>query len=287
MYPSPFCGCPHCVQARHEGGKNIRANSAALVDDDILLDMNVTCHYVAARLGISLAGVKHLLVTHPHPDHFEPDRLRWRRTTANGVPAFDPTTGIWSSRFTETPEMVIHGNVFISDCIDAAIPPKVFSTARYDFRFELFTEGQWTDCGDLRFLPLRSNHGKHKGMAHTYVLERDGKKLFYSLDCGGYDEDQLELIAAQRFDCVVMEGTFSLGKVKDEELLLPTGTGHMNLKKNVTFRRFLLDNGCIALDTPCILTHLCPHYTPPHEQFVPIAQKAGFMVAYDGLCVTI
>lgn len=286
MYPAPFCSCPNCDQARREGGKNIRANSAALVDGDILLDMNVTCHYVAARLGISLEGVRHLLVTHPHPDHFEPDRLRWRRTTKAGVPPFDPAAGVWSSRYTQAPEMVIYGNSYIKERLDAVILPEVFATAVYDFRFEPIRENEWTDCGDFAFLPLRSNHGKSAGMAHTYILKRGGRTLFYSLDCGGYDEDQLALIAAQRFDCVVMEGTFGLGAYADEDLTRPTGKGHMNLKKNRTLRRFLLEHGCIVPDTPCILTHLCPHYTPPHEQFEDIACREGFMVAYDGMSIT-
>lgn len=286
MYPAPFCECPYCAQARSEGGKNIRANSAALVDNDILLDMNATCHYVAARLGLSLAGVRHLLVTHPHPDHFEPERLRWRRTPASGVPSFDPASGVWSSRFTHTPVMVIHGNEFVKQRLNAVIPPAVFAGAVYDFRFAPIREGEWQTWDDLSFLPLRANHGRQAGMAHTYILRRGGSTLFYSLDSGGYGVEQLSLIARERFDCVVMEGTFGLGAYKDERLALPTGQGHMNLKKNRTLRGFLLEHGCISPDTPCILTHLCPHYTPPHAMFEPIAREAGFSVAWDGMSIT-
>ncbi|MBQ4075897.1 MAG: hypothetical protein IJD39_11945 [Clostridia bacterium] len=287
MYPAPFCQCPHCTQARKEGGKNIRANSAALIDDDILLDMNVTSHYVAARLGISLAGVRHLLVTHPHTDHFEPDRLRWRRTTAKGVPPFDPAAGLWSARFTETPEMTIHGNAYVRERLDGVILPEVKATAEYDFHFELIEEGKWQDCGDFAFLPLRSNHGKQEGMAHTYLIRRGGKTLFYCTDCGGFDPDQLDILARQKIDLVVMEGTFGLGAYANEDAPLPTGKGHMNLKKNEVLRAFLLDHGCITPDTPCILTHLCPHYTPPHAQFEKIARQSGFGVAYDGLEIMI
>lgn len=286
MYPAPFCDCPHCAAARKAGGKNIRANSAALLDDDVLLDMNATSHYVAARLGVSLSGVRHLLVTHPHPDHFSPDRLRWRRTTSAGVPPFDASSGVWSARFTQSPELVVHGNAFVRKALEAVIPPEMHQTARYDFHFEPIRENEETDCGDFSFLSLRANHGKEDGMAHTYIVRRGGKTLFYSVDSGGYDEDQLEIIARSRFDCVVMEGTFGLGAYRDEALTRPTGKGHMNLRKNETMRAFLLTHGCIREETPCILTHLCPHYTPLHEQYEAIARQAGMIVAYDGMSIT-
>lgn len=286
MYPAPFCECPNCVAARREGGKNIRANSAALIDDDILLDMNTTCHYVAARLGISLAGVRHVLVTHPHPDHFAPDRLRWRRTTADGVPPFDPASGVWSARYTQAPEMVVHGNDFVRAALEGVIPPAMLRAARYDLRFELIREDEETDCGDFSFIPLRANHGKEYGMAHNYIVRRGGSTLLYALDAGGYDEDQLAVLARFRFDCVVMEGTFGLGAYRDEALSRPVGQGHMNLRKNRTLRAFLLENGCMTEDTPCVLSHLCPHYTPLHEAFEAVARQAGMMAAYDGMQIT-
>ncbi len=286
MYPAPFCDCPHCAAARREGGKNIRANSAALIDDDILLDMNTTCHYVAARLGISLAGIRHVLVTHPHPDHFAPDRLRWRRTTADGVPPFDPASGVWSARYTQTPEMVVHGNDFVRAALEAVIPPDVQRAARYDLRFECIRENEETDCGDFSFVPLRANHGKTPGMAHCYMVRRGGRTLLYALDAGGFDAPQLAVMARFRFDCVVMEGTFGLGAYRDEALALPVGQGHMNLRKNRALRAFLLKNGCIGEGTPCVLSHLCPHYTPLHEEFEAVARQAGMTVAYDGMEIT-
>ena len=84
-----------------------------------------------------------------------------------------------------------------------------------------------------------------------------------------------------------MEGTFGLRPYPDDDLPRPTGQGHMNLRKNRTLRRFLLENGCIGEDTPCILSHFCPHYTPPHSVYAPMAAQEGFMVAYDGMSIEI
>ena len=37
-YPGVWCECPNCTKARLLGGRNIRGNSCALVDDDFLID---------------------------------------------------------------------------------------------------------------------------------------------------------------------------------------------------------------------------------------------------------
>lgn len=256
MYPAPFCDCPHCTQARQEGGRSIRANSSALVDGDILMDMNGTCEHVAARLGISLAGVRHVLVTHAHPDHF-------------------------------APELVIHGNRYVQAALEQVLSPERLASAAYDLRFAPIQEGREERWADFSFLPVRANHGDEPGMTHSYILRRGGKALLYALDAGGYDEDQLALLAREKLDCVVVEGTFGLRPCPDDDLPRPTGQGHMNLRKNRTLRRFLLENGCIGGDTPCILSHFCPHYTPPHSVYAPLVAGEGFIAAYDGMSIEI
>lgn len=59
----------------------------------------------------------------------------------------------------------------------------------------------------------------------------------------------------------------------------------MYLQKNRILRGFLPEHGCINPDTPCLLTHLCPHYIPPHAVFEPIVREAGFSVAWDGMSI--
>ena len=68
-YPAIWCDCENCTYARQHGGRNIRMNTGTMIDSDVLMDMNSCGFYTAARLGVSLTGVRHLLVTHPHADH--------------------------------------------------------------------------------------------------------------------------------------------------------------------------------------------------------------------------
>ena len=77
-YPGVWCACPNCAYARARGGRNLRMNTGTMIDDDVLLDLNSCGFHTAARLGVSLTGVKTLLATHPHPDHMTIEPLEWR-----------------------------------------------------------------------------------------------------------------------------------------------------------------------------------------------------------------
>ncbi|MFI6468693.1 bifunctional adenosylcobinamide kinase/adenosylcobinamide-phosphate guanylyltransferase [Streptomyces sp. NPDC050516] len=61
--PRPDCPCAACAVAR---GAGVRAATALLVDGALLLDLTPGAALAAARAGRSLAGVRQVLLTHPH-----------------------------------------------------------------------------------------------------------------------------------------------------------------------------------------------------------------------------
>ncbi|MFD5056977.1 bifunctional adenosylcobinamide kinase/adenosylcobinamide-phosphate guanylyltransferase [Streptomyces sp. NPDC058394] len=61
--PRPECPCAACATAR---GPRVRAATALLVDDALLLDLTPGAVFAAARAGHSLTGVRQVLLTHPH-----------------------------------------------------------------------------------------------------------------------------------------------------------------------------------------------------------------------------
>ena len=107
-----------------------------------------------------------------------------------------------------------------------------------------------------------------------YIIKKDGKSLLYALDTGGYEADMREILLRHHLDLVVMEGTGGLSSC---------GDGHMCLEKNVYWRDWMVTHGIITPETPFVLSHLSPHWTPPHDQYVEIAAKCGMVVAYDGM----
>ncbi|QKW06074.1 bifunctional adenosylcobinamide kinase/adenosylcobinamide-phosphate guanylyltransferase [Streptomyces sp. NA04227] len=61
--PRPGCPCAACATAL---GEWTRAATALLVDDALLLDLTPGAALAAARAGHSLAGVRQVLLSHPH-----------------------------------------------------------------------------------------------------------------------------------------------------------------------------------------------------------------------------
>lgn len=291
-YPAIWCDCENCTYARRHGGKNLRMNTGSMIDDDVLLDMNSCGFYTAARLGVSLTKVKHLIVTHPHSDHLTVEPLAWRRASAGAVEAQgEAKHKLFSPRFTEIPVMTIYGNLHVRKKLVDDHPEFVNGDLNAQMQFRDIREGERVDAGDgLSFIPVAAIHGGDGhgityaetgswNFAHSYIIERGGKRLLYALDTGGYVQEMLELILSHRYDAVVMEGTFGLNDTPQ--------TGHMNAKKNIEFRELLLQKHCIKRDTPFFLTHMAPHWTPPHDIYAPMMAEKGFIVAYDGLTVEI
>lgn len=289
-YPAIWCDCPNCTYARQHGGRNIRMNTGSMIDDDILLDMNSCGFYTAARLGVSLTGVKHLIVTHPHDDHLTTAPLAWRRARPGAleVPE-EQREKAFSPRFTPIPTMTVYGNLHTRKLLVDENPDLFDESACMVFRD--IKEGVRVDAGDgLSFIPVAAIHGgdgkgikydpeKSINFAHSYIIERGGKRLLYALDTGGFESEMMELILAHKYDGVVMEGTFGLNDTPQ--------TGHMNTEKNIAFRELLLEKGCIESGTPFFLTHMAPHWTPPHDVYAPMMAEKGFIVAYDGLVAEI
>lgn len=83
-WPNPFCTCASC-QALLAAGE-VRGQTAALVDNVLLLDCGPEAPRAALRAGRTLHGVRHVLLTHTHPDHLGPAALLWRRWARRDEP---------------------------------------------------------------------------------------------------------------------------------------------------------------------------------------------------------
>ena len=271
-YPGFFCDCEHCHYARTHGGKNIRGNSSALIDDDLLIDMNAHSFEMFARLGISPLGLRHLLVTHAHIDHFDPQKLTQRAVWADIDAPSETLHRQISPCMSRLPQMIVHGNACVRDAIEA-VPGIMKNFDRYNFTFASIENGRAEMWDDFSFIPVCSQHGPLPGFSHNYILMRGGKTLLYASDTGGYTPEMLEIIAAHRYDCVIMEGTFGLGASVD---------GHMSLEKNRRMLDFFVKHGLFKGKVNFILTHICPHWAPPHDLYESIVNAEGMILGYDG-----
>lgn len=279
-YPGLWCTCRNCTYAREHGGRNIRGNSSVLIDGKLMIDMPGSALHSAVRLGVSVAGVETLLVTHPHLDHFAPNHL-WERNYPTEFDRFteeDLVAKRGAPCVSPLPNMDIYGTKFAKEALDAAEDldkPK----EEYHYAFHEIAGGAKFTSGGYAVTALASFHGV-EGYTVNYIIEKDGVSLLYATDTGAYDDETWEEVYRHRFHGVICEATMGQTPVEGE-------CGHMNLVRAEEFVTRLKEHGCLTENCQIYLTHLSPHWTPPHDLLVPMMEPKGIGVAYDGLEITL
>lgn len=274
-YPGYWCECPHCTYARKHRGKNLRTNSSMVIDEELLIDIGPSCFDNAARFGVNLSKLKTLLVTHPHEDHLYPQHLRWRNTDESLLPlTYVEKMRHGGPRFTDIPQLNIYGNSFVMETLRKSLD----DMEELKINLHEIREGKEEKTDGYRILPVRGNHGSQQGFSHSYIIQKDEKTLLYALDSGSYDEDQFALIQEYQYDAVIMEGTTGLNEQYG---------GHMCLVNNIRIRERLKENKCLRENSRFLLTHLSPHWCPPHDWYESIVASEGLELAYDGLQIEI
>ena len=71
------------VHVRALAGR-LRGQTSALVDDVLLLDCSPETPHAAQRAGVDLSRLRHVLITHAHPDHCSPAFLLFRSWVGDG-----------------------------------------------------------------------------------------------------------------------------------------------------------------------------------------------------------
>ena len=269
-YPGYWCECPHCTYARKHGGRNLRTNSCLAINEELLIDMGPSCFDNAARFGVNLTQIKTLLITHPHEDHLYPQTLFWRHMDEKLLSlSYAKQMNCGGPRFTEIPELNIYGNRFVVDSLNNFLE----MIENQKVVVNEIDEGVGFESNGYQIMPIRGNHGPEAGFAHSYVVRKEGKTLLYALDSGTYDEDQFELIKKFQYDAVIMEGTTGLNEQYG---------GHMCLVNNIQMKKRLNECGCLKEGSRFILTHMSPHWCPPHDWYESIVESEGMELAYDG-----
>ena len=274
-YPGYWCECPHCTYARKHRGKNLRTNSSMVIDEELLIDIGPSCFDNATRFGVNLSKLKTLLVTHPHEDHLYPQHLRWRNTDESLLPlTYVEKMRHGGPRFTDIPQLNIYGKSFVMETLRKSLD----DMEELKINLHEIKEGKEEKTDGYRILPVRGNHGSQQGFSHSYIIQKDEKTVLYALDSGSYDEDQFALIQEYQYDAVIMEGTTGLNEQYG---------GHMCLVNNIRIRDRLKENKCLRENSRFLLTHLSPHWCPPHDWYESIVASEGLELAYDGLQIEI
>jgi adenosylcobinamide kinase/adenosylcobinamide-phosphate guanylyltransferase len=249
-WPNAFCTCASCATERRAGRS--RSQSAALVDDVLLLDCGPTTPANATRLGRTLSNVRHLLLTHAHVDHTAPAALLWRS---------------WARR----PEpLSVHGPLAAIDaCRDWVGPADNVS-------LHVVAAGDTVTLDGYVVRALAANHGDiTTGDCLLWDVQGTHGRLLYATDTGPLPQESLSALAT--YDLVLLEETF--GDLAEHD------GDHHDL---ATFPRTvaaLRELGAVTPHTRVVAIHL-GHHNPPTPELTQRLTEWGAEVHDDGAVLT-
>ena len=248
-WPNPFCSCASCSAERAAG--RIRGQTSALVDGRLLLDCGPETPRAAERAGVDLGGLRHVLITHQHPDHCSPAFLLFRSWAGDGpLDVVGPRDVVEACRMWVSPESTV--------------------------RFVPVSPGDRLRIGDYDVRILAARHG-NPGSSVLYDVAGDDGRLLYATDTAALPDTTLEAVRDAGFDLVLMEETF--GDVVDHH------TDHLDLATFADQVRRLREVRAIGDDTDLVAVHLS-HHNPPTAELSRRLAAWGARVVDDGTHLT-
>ena len=262
--PALFCHCAHCNKARRLGGKNIRTRAQSLLNDDLLIDLSADTYHHFLQHGIEADRIPYLLITHPHSDHFCATELLLRR----GAYAHD----------LRAPELHVIGT--------EAAKQKLIATYRKDhvpsgINFTVLAAYETASLGVYRITALPARHmPEEPGAAMNYIIEQEGKTIYYAHDTGLPFDEVFAFIEKQKmvFDLVSMDCTCGDMPTTDD-------AKHMGIENNRKMVERLRAMGAITPETVCVINHFSHNCDPLQERLEALVSALGWQVAFDGRCI--
>lgn len=259
--PAMYCNCEVCVNARKLGGKNLRARTQTLINNDLLIDFNNDTYMNGQRFGIDLSAIKYYLITHTHLDHFAPFDL------CNLPDAKDRTVD----------KTYLLGNYDVKEYFVRLLGEK-----RAEKMFNNFIEFielkafEKTNIGDYSIIPLNAYHKKD---SYIYIIEYYEKTILYCLDTGKLPQEDFDFMSKydKIFDLILIDCTY--GKVEADKY-----GGHLSLYDGVNQIAKMKDASVVGEKTKVVLTHFSHWHIPDsHEGMEKLASEFNYAVSYDGM----
>lgn len=256
--PALFCECKNCKKARELGGRNVRTRSQAIIDGKLLIDFPCDTYHHILQNNIDLAKISNLFITHSHPDHFCPEELAYLQ------PGFSHPKDEYF--------LTVYGSEEIEDAMNQIVA-KTAGKVVYK-KIEPFKP---FNVQDYTVTALKAVHGTSN--PYIYLIEKQGEAVLYAHDTDYFHNETWEYLKSKKpyLNIVSLDCT---------NCTLPHGDyyGHMGIDENVKCKDTLIELGLIDDKSKVIVNHFSHNGTHSvYDELVPIAQKFGLVVSYDGL----
>ncbi|MDX1613647.1 MAG: MBL fold metallo-hydrolase [Candidatus Promineifilaceae bacterium] len=267
-YPEAFCSCQNCQEARILGGKSLRKRSAALINDDLLLDLGPDIMVASQFHTIPLFNVRYCLQTHPHADHLDLSHLLSRSPDFGVIGA--PQLHFYASPATlERASQTFGRDLSDYDLFDPLAEQEL------NLKLHSLEPFQPMVVGSYRVTAFPANHAAGFG-ALLYALEADGRSIFYGTDTAPLFEETWQAFRQHRmrFDLVILDHTYGPNQQGSDHLSAHQVVEHL---KRLRADKVLKDTGRV------FATHIAHEGNPTHPKLAAFAARHGYEVAYDGL----
>lgn len=257
-WPGVFCTCNYCQRARELGGKNVRTRSSMVIDRKILVDLTPDTYLNSLRHSIDLSKIKYLLITHSHQDHFYPQELHMRVEPFAHLP--------------EDATLDIFGNSKVTRIIEERV-----NCERAKIRLHTIHPFDRIEYEEFALTALLADHAPEEECL-LYIIEINGKSIFYGHDSGWYPEKTWEKLKELYLDVAIFDCTFGNSEQRQ---------GHMGISAIIEAKELLEKYGSIDNRSICIATHFSHNGGLLYDELVERLRPYGFMIAYDGMVLNI
>ena len=227
--------------------------TSALVDDDLLIDCGPTVFSAAEKYGVSLGGVRYVLSTHLHRDHYhaptlsalaEKQGVRYCSTKENASAPVIPSN-------VETISLPLYEKVQVGDYTITATPASHLVRSDY---------------------PNQAAH---------YVIEKAGQTIFWGCDGCWLSCAAWNYLRYLHFDAAIFDATFNDDEGRQE--LFEHNSIYMveQLVKIWRSGNVLSENGL------AIANHIAKNVNYSHGVLLSRLTPQNIMVAYDGMTVVV
>lgn len=244
-------------------------HSQTFLDDTLLVDLSADTWQHFMDLGRTLEGVEHALITHSHSDHFSVDEIILRGTGT----AKEPTAGIL--------------NLYVGKTVEQKLLERLSrfgeeKRTSIECRIKLHPMTYYMPfcVAGFTVTPLPAVHAGEED-AYIFLIEKDGKALFYGNDTGVFSTDIDDYLEKNRkhIDLLSLDCTKGNQDFQYDH--------HMSMREGRLIADRFFAKGILDSSSLLYYTHFSHNCINTYEELEEIAKNYGFSITHDGLTVEI
>ncbi|MGI6238022.1 MAG: MBL fold metallo-hydrolase [Christensenellales bacterium] len=263
--PLPFCNCETCAHARAAGGKDIRRRSSVLIDGNILLDLGPDSVSAALTYGADFGALGCLLQTHAHSDHFDAGHLITR------MPEYATRAQNKLRLFASRACISQMSNMLAREESGATLEDDLW-LKKLEMDVQPLAHGDRAWFDNYEIIAVESAHDVPGGSL-MYIVRRGASAFFYACDTPLLTDNAWSLLESLDFPLTAAAIDQTYGPSTP-------GGGHMHADQVAETAARLRCKRTYA-------THISHEGTPPHAALEAWTRARGYLVAYDGMRISV